>query len=140
MTSSFAHPVTAIETVGPRPGKRNCRELFGIDAVGVALHRDLGVVGAVDRVEDPHQLRGVDERWRTAPEEHACRRRVLLGAPAPDVDNTRVDIGIDEVPAISPRREVAIVTPRRAEGNMNVDSERHALRLRRLVRWGFGRT
>ena len=110
-----AQPVHAGAAVG--------RELGRVDAVGVALDRHLGAGAPLDRVEDAHELVGADQRRRSAAEEHARRRRVTRAAPALDVGNARVHVGIDEMALVGPRREVAVVTARRAERDVNVDPE-----------------
>jgi hypothetical protein len=127
-----AEPIDA----GPAIG----RELVRVDAVGIAFDGDFGVIGPVDRVEDAHEPLGLEERRRAAAEEHARRRRVPVGAPALDVDNTRVDIGVDEMPTVGPRRKVAVITPRRAKRNVDIHTERHGIRLRPPARWEIGRT
>ena len=128
------HPEAQPVDAGPVIG----RELGGVDAVGVALDGDLGIVGPFDRVEDAHQLIGVEQRRRPSAEEHTRRRRVALAATPLDVRHARIHVRPDEMPAVRPRREVAVVTPRRAERNVNVDAERHAVRLGLPARSGCG--
>ena len=110
-----------------RPPRRYARELGRVDAVGIALDRDLGAVGAVDRVEDPRELRRPGSatacrRRRTRSSPRACPRRAGASMSATHA-STYV---VDQVVAVGPRREVAVVAPRRAERDVDVDAEGHA--------------
>ncbi len=99
-------------------------ELGRVDAVGVALDGDLGVGGALDRVEDAGELGPRDQRRSATAEEHARRRRQALVSPAGDVGDARGDVLVDEMVPVGPRREIAVVTSRRAERDVDVDAER----------------
>src|SRR5947208_1659718 len=89
-----------------------------------------GTSSANAPVSVAHQLTGVGQRWGPSNEEHARRRRVPFAATPRDVGHTRIHVCPDEVPAVGPRREVAVVTPRRAERNVYIHAERHAVRIR----------
>ncbi len=99
------------------------RELRRVDAVGVALDGDLGVVGALDRVEDARQLLTCDQRRCPSAEEDARDSRKARGAAAREVGDARVDVGVDQMAAVGPGREVAVVAPGRAERDVHVHAE-----------------
>ena len=117
-------------------------ELRGVDTVGIALDGDLGVVGAVDRVEDAHELVGrraatAFRRRRTRSSRPDSPRR---GARSRSATHASTYASIRWL-AVGPGREVAVVAARRAERDVHVDAERHAsssrctpLRLRRPAR------
>src|SRR5205823_2617367 len=66
--------------------------------------------------------RGRNEGRCAPAEKHAgCRR----GGSSLDVAHTCLDIRIDQVRAVGPRREVAVITPRRTKRNMYVHTKRH---------------
>ena len=93
---------------------------------------------AVDGVEDPRELVAREQRRRATAEEDARRDRHARGPPASDVGRASGDVGIDQMVAIRPRREVAVVTTRRAERDVDVDTElpggRHAPMVARVAR------
>ena len=114
---------TPIETrLTPAATRRS--SCAAIDRVGVALDRHLGARPPRDRVEDPGERRAGQQRRCAATEED--RRRLRDRArrdPTLDVGHAGVDVLVDQVGAVGPGREVAVVAAVRAERDVHVHAE-----------------
>ena len=106
------------------PGVRVRREEGLVDVVGIALDGDLRTVEHGDRADDRRQRVGRHQGGGPAADEHGggCGHARL--ARAADLGPQCGEVAVDEVCAIGPGGESAVVALRRAERHVHVDTER----------------
>ena len=98
-------------------------EQLGGDVVGVALHRHLGAGGARDAVEHRDQVGRRHEGRGAAADEHRRGGGQARGDEPVGVGAARREVAVDEVVAVGPGGEAAVVAARRAERHVQVHAE-----------------
>ena len=100
------------------------RELLGCRSIGITFDGHFGAESSRNRVENPYELRWVDERRSSATKKHTrCGGKWVERKCVRDLSYTRVDVLSDKVLAICPCRKIAVITSRRTERDVDVHAE-----------------